>query len=301
MLHVATVHYRDPGWIDLQLNQLARHVSVPYAVWGSLEGIDGHHRSRFDATLDLRGSHAGKLNCLAAEICAGADAHDHLMFLDGDAFPVADPVPVYLRALRSTSLLAVQRIENLGDVQPHPSFAVTTVGTWRELHGDWSEGGTWTNSAGQEVTDVGGNLLAALQRAGRAWQPLRRSNRVDLHPVWFGVYGDVVYHHGAGFRAPVSRVDLCSADALATRWRHGDVVRGGLHRLWRRVLRGVSARRASKLSAYVYERIRADPAAVWELLYDAALPPGAEAAPRHHGPGADAVGAPTCRMRGPGP
>jgi hypothetical protein len=27
-----------------------------------------------------------------------------------------------------------------------------------------------------------------------------RSNRTNLDPVLFGVYGDTVYHHGAGFR-----------------------------------------------------------------------------------------------------
>jgi hypothetical protein len=27
-----------------------------------------------------------------------------------------------------------------------------------------------------------------------------RSNRVDLDPLFFGIYGDVIYHHGAGFR-----------------------------------------------------------------------------------------------------
>jgi len=40
------------------------------------------------------------------------------------------------------------------------------------------------------------------------WYPLLRSNGRNLHPIWFGIYGDIIYHHGAGFRAPVSRYDL---------------------------------------------------------------------------------------------
>lgn len=266
MLHIATVHYQTPQWIDVQLRQLATYVSAPYSVWASLEGIDSCHASKFDVTFNLQGSHPDKLNFLAAAICGRANPDDYLMFLDGDAFPVADPVPAYREALARSSLLAVQRPENLGDVQPHPCFAVTTVRTWRELHGDWSAGYTWTNSEGSQVTDVGGNLLAALEREGCTWQRLRRSNRLDLHPVWFGIYGDLVYHHGAGFRVPVSRVDLRPVRALASPWRHGDAVRNTLHRVHRCGLRGVSGRRAAKLSAQVSERIRADPATVWDLL-----------------------------------
>jgi hypothetical protein len=37
-----------------------------------------------------------------------------------------------------------------------------------------------------------------------------RTNRRNPHPLFFGVYGDVIYHHGAGFRLPISRVDLAS-------------------------------------------------------------------------------------------
>ncbi len=31
-----------------------------------------------------------------------------------------------------------------------------------------------------------------------------RSNTVDIDPLWFGIYGDAVYHHGAGSRPMVS-------------------------------------------------------------------------------------------------
>ncbi len=63
------------------------------------------------------------------------------------------------------------------------------------------------------VTDVGGNLLALLDSTGIKWYPLRRMNNVNLHAVFFGLYGDrthgsLVYHHGAGFREGLSRVDF---------------------------------------------------------------------------------------------
>jgi hypothetical protein len=47
---------------------------------------------------------------------------------------------------------------------------------------------------------VGGNLLRQLELTGTPWLPVLRSNRKNIDPVLFGVYGDTVYHHGAGFR-----------------------------------------------------------------------------------------------------
>ena len=104
--------------------------------------------------------------------------------------------------------MAVQRIENNGDIQPHPCFCVTTVGFWRRLQGDWKPGYTWKNAQGELVTDTGGNLLGQLDEAGIRWLPLHRSNRTDVHPLFFGVYHDLVYHHGAAFRDPYCRLEL---------------------------------------------------------------------------------------------
>ena len=84
------------------------------------------------------------------------------MFLDGDAFPIADPMALIEESLAKAPLVAVRRAENVGDPQPHPCFCVTRVGTWRTLPGDWSGGFTWRGHRGKLVTDVGGNLLRAL-------------------------------------------------------------------------------------------------------------------------------------------
>ena len=55
------------------------------------------------------------------------------MFLDGDAFTIADPMPLIAESLARAPLLAVRRDENVEEPQPHPCFCVTTVGTWRSL------------------------------------------------------------------------------------------------------------------------------------------------------------------------
>jgi hypothetical protein len=200
VLHIATVHYASPVWVEIQTRYLREHIHTPYQTWTSLQEIDASYASRFDHVVDQGGRHSDKLNHLAIEIQAQAADDDLLMFLDGDAFPIADPMPLIADALARAPLLAVRRDENAGDPQPHPSFCVTSVKAWRELGGDWSQGYRWVNAEGRRVSDVGANLLRKLQLTQTEWVPVLRSNRTDLDPLFFGIYGDVIYHHGAGFR-----------------------------------------------------------------------------------------------------
>jgi hypothetical protein len=200
VLYVATVHYKSPQWIEIQTRHLRENISVPYQVWTSLEGIDPAYGAHFDRVLDQWGSHAGKLNHLAMEISFEASKDDLIMFLDGDAFPIADPMPLIEEGLAKAPLVAVRRAENVDEPQPHPCFCVTTVGAWDELHGDWTSGPKWVGARGKRGGDVGGNLLRRLELSKTPWIQVLRTNHHDIDPLYFGVYGDVVYHHGAGFR-----------------------------------------------------------------------------------------------------
>ncbi|HME02587.1 MAG TPA: hypothetical protein VKG38_06090 [Solirubrobacteraceae bacterium] len=201
MLHIATAHYLSPRWIEIQTRYLREYIAAPFQTWASLEGIDPAYGVHFDRTVEQLGSHAGKLNHLAMEILEEASDDDLLMFLDGDAFPIADPMPFIADSLAKAPLIAVRRAENVNSPQPHPCFCVTTVRTWRSLPGDWSGGPTWPGGQGWNVTDVGSLLMRKLELAGLPWIEVLRSNRNNLDPLYFAVYGDLVYHHGAGFRA----------------------------------------------------------------------------------------------------
>jgi hypothetical protein len=215
VIHVLTVHYGSSRWIDIQLDYLARNLDRPYRVVADLEGIDPASGGRFDAVTDLSAQsggplrHEAKLNRIAALVGEEFPPEDVLMFLDGDAFPIA-PLGDFVEArLARFPLAAIRRDESLGDVQPHPSFCVTTVGFWQEIGGDWSRGPewTWTNAMGRQVEDVGGKLLWLLRERGIEWGSILRTNHHNLHPVLFGVYEDRVYHHGAGFRPVFERTD----------------------------------------------------------------------------------------------
>jgi hypothetical protein len=219
MIHVATVHFGSAMWIDIQLAYLHRNLTEPFRTVTSLEGVPGDHEGKFDMVVPAIGAHAAKLNLLAGEIAASAAPGDLIMFLDGDAFPIADPMPLVRHALETTTLVAVRRDENEGELQPHPSFCVVRVADWEALHGDWSPGHCWTTRSGRVLTDVGGNLLRCLERSGADWTPILRSNRIDFHPLFFGVYGDIVYHQGGGFRSGFSRADRVN---MPTPWAEGE-------------------------------------------------------------------------------
>jgi hypothetical protein len=259
VLHVATVHYRSPRWIEIQARYLREHVTVPFQTWTSLERIDPSYAAHFDRVFDQQGRHPGKLNHLALEIAHEAADDDLLMFLDGDAFPVADPMPLIEDGLSHAPLVAVRRAENVNDPQPHPCFCVTTVETWRTLPGDWSGGYCWQDDGGRHVTDVGANLLRALELNETPWVQVLRSNATTLDPLFFAVYGDVIYHHGAGFRAgEFSRAHLRHAPGPrpAPRLR---VMRPLVRRVnwWRqRSWARDTQRRYLNQSNAIYERIR---------------------------------------------
>ena len=204
MIHVRTVHFMDDRWIGPQLRFLKRNLPAEHQVWGCLNGIDPAWSDVFHATFDLEGKHADKLNELARIVAAsGAARDDLLLFIDGDAFPIA---PVGPELLGGTPLAAVRQDECNGDRQPHPCFCLTTVGFWTDIEGDWREGYRWEVETGGTMTDVGGNLLGILEGKGIEWRPLLRSNHIpEEDPMLFGIYADIVYHHGAGFRVPKSR------------------------------------------------------------------------------------------------
>lgn len=199
------MHFRNDIWIKPQLRHLHRFAPPETQVWASLDGIE--HGRGFDHETTLDGSHAEKLNELARMVSAVAAPEDHLLFLDGDAFPVAPLAPVLAAAER---LIAVRRLDPPVPV-PHPCFCLTTVGFWNDIGADWNQGSYYWQAVGRErvgeVTDVGAKLMVQLKELGVEWRPLVRLNTRDLHPPdAFGIYGNqafgpVVYHHGAGFRS----------------------------------------------------------------------------------------------------
>jgi len=217
VIHIGTVHYREERWIDIQLRYLARYTREPYRVYASLDGVDARHEAKFDHAFDHAFDGAPvtvperglvidqKLNLLAQEMTSRAGDDDLIVFMHGDTLPITDWVAPVRRMREGSRLAAVRRDENMEPI-PHWCFTVTTAGYWTEIGGDWGRGPTW-KALGEDVTDTGAALWDILERRGESWHPILRTNAVNLHPLWFAVYGGLVYHHGAGFRPPMSRLD----------------------------------------------------------------------------------------------
>jgi hypothetical protein len=120
---------------------------------------------------------------------------DYLVTLDTDSFPVrADWLDVLIAECESGAALAgVYRDEMAPTVDPfiHVSGLCVRPDDLRGLD----------VSFGKRVAhDVGQNITQAFLRRGREIAPLRRSNAVNAHFLLGGLYGDVIYHHGAGSR-----------------------------------------------------------------------------------------------------
>ncbi len=120
---------------------------------------------------------------------------DYIVTLDSDSFPAREG---WLDALVSecengAALAGVYRDEMAPAIRPfvHVSGLCARVADLRALDVSFSRG------MGQ---DVGQNITEAFVHAGRRVAPLKRSNKVNFHFLIGGLYGDVVYHHGAGSR-----------------------------------------------------------------------------------------------------
>lgn len=209
MIHIATVHYNTDKWINIQYSYLQKNIESEFRVYSFLVNISEHWSEKHYFSLhEPIEDHSAKLNILSNHILENLSGQDDfIMFLDGDAFPIV-PIDEYIRQnLKKYSLLAIQRLENLGDIQPHPSFCVTKADFWKRIEGEWSCGYRWVNAVGSKITDVGGNLLKTLIEKNINWLPMQRTNKINLHPLWFGIYDNIIYHHGSGFREGISRIE----------------------------------------------------------------------------------------------
>lgn len=247
MIHIATLHYRDESWIEPQLRYLERHTSEDYRVYACLDGIDRQHFTRFHHAEDRGDPIQLEFDYLAATISEEADPDDLLVFMHGDTFPIADWVGPIRSMLAERRLAGIRRDENLGEPHPHACFTATTPRLWNEIGADWSRGPMWTGTNGDEVSDLGATLWRELEDRGIDWTPILRTNTVDPHPLWFGVYGDIIYHHGAAFRKPMSRVDA----SLAAPKRH-------IYMPLRFIQLERAAWRSSRLSRELYKRLSED-------------------------------------------
>ena len=199
-----------PGapWLDICLRNvrdLTRYVDYHVYVWNNAVGEDTAPVAleaptctvvNADPNESLTHKHAEPLQRLYE--LARTGGAKYIVTLDTDAFPVREGWLVdLLSALDAGAVLAgVWHAESAIDPYVHPSCLATTT-DFLEAHGlrfDYLPIGT------PVLYDTASNLTRVALDAGLPVHRLLRSNRNNLHPVIGGVYGDTVYHHGAGSR-----------------------------------------------------------------------------------------------------
>lgn len=200
MIHIVTIHFNTPEWVETQVNYIHRHLGRDkkiYSAFTNVEALKYKKYFNFGCNLNIT-SHAQKLNILADEIIRIADDDDILIFMDSDAFPVSPCIEEVKNRVNKYQLTAITRYENLGDCFPHPSFCATTMGFWKWLKGDWGHEDIEIN--GRKRRDTGSKLYLQLKNAGIDWHRMKRTGQLWKHPIFFGIYNNEIYHHGAGSR-----------------------------------------------------------------------------------------------------
>jgi hypothetical protein len=209
---------REFPWIDLCLRQIERHSrgsSYEVMVWDNTrmpehkELIEAHPNVRrfepVDPQLDLR---QGKsLNRLAKKIRPGTE---FIITLDSDSFPIRDGWIENLtgRLTGDVELAGAWRDELL----PHKPAYVHPCGLALRHSMLLSLDVGFAVGSG---IDVAMNLNEAIHARGGRDSRLWRSNKLNVHFMMGAVYGDLIYHQGAGSRAPKFGLKLDGADREA--------------------------------------------------------------------------------------
>jgi len=211
MINIATIHHETPKFMKIQKEYLEKTTSSEFRVYCGTSHLTPtvDHYKFVDFSDYISDQHWERLDCLASTICEEAADEDLLVFMDSDAFPIIDWVDRVNSVLEDYPIVAIVRRENPEKLlaeedlnYPHPCFCVTTVGFWKEHQLSWKlDPPTGAQSAGVV-------LHRKLRDLNIDWGALIRSNAINIHPLYFGIYGGVIYHHGAGNREVYDSIDI---------------------------------------------------------------------------------------------
>ncbi len=212
--------------LELQLARLRRHTLGPLAIHMVARRVPDDLRAWLAGQPDVhlldppapsdRGSreHAAYLDALL-EAARATDA-THFASFDLDSFPIVDDWLGRIIGMlpAGAGVAAVLRRENGDTCLPHPSGTLMTrefVDAHEVSFSPDSDGTPefrrFLRESGQRA-DTGIRLAKTLWTGREPWARLLRTNAVDVHPVIAGIYGDCIFHLGAGSRVALFRADL---------------------------------------------------------------------------------------------
>jgi CRISPR/Cas system-associated protein endoribonuclease Cas2 len=224
MIYIITIHHETDKFIDLQEKYYTKYTHVPYKIYAGL--CDANNEHYFNAKKEgqyenfhfvdlnaVENQHWFRMNYLVQQMVANETSFnddDLLIFTDGDAFPIWEWSDLIANELEKekVEVVAINRQENPEPAlaenfkpYPHPCFFATKFKFWT------SNGLAWSLHP-PEIQTAGPVLKLWLESQGLRWVSMLRTNVYDLHPLYFGVYGGMIYHHGAGNREVYDSIDI---------------------------------------------------------------------------------------------
>ena len=219
MIHIFSLHFKDDKWADIQLRSIKHYVKVPYktyAVYSHMsKDIYDKRKTQYDYFLNKEeGLHVHKggnyhLTDGHRDIIPLIKKHsqpgDIFLRLDSDAFIIDDIDDKFIDLVNKHKFIAVHEPQHEWDINhktPHPSLwafptdflntnlskAMSTLN--EDKHSNW-----W------------GGVVKWIEQNNINWYSLERSNKISLHPLYYAIYGNLVYHHWAGSRNMITRPD----------------------------------------------------------------------------------------------
>ena len=219
MVHFFSLHFKDDKWADIQLNSIKKHIKVPYktyAVYSHMsKDVYDKRRTQYDYFLDkeegihvhkngkyhLTDGHRHILPLIKENIKPG----DIFLRLDSDAFLINDIDENFINLVNEKEFIAVHEPQHEWDLDyktPHPSLWAFPTDF---LNTDLSNAMSTLQEDGH--SNWWGGVVNWLQKNNIEWHSLERSNKVNLHPLYYAIYDDIVYHHWAGSRNMITRPD----------------------------------------------------------------------------------------------
>jgi hypothetical protein len=224
MIYFITIHHETGKFFNLQAKYIRTFTTKEYKIYCGMSGITTvdaqQHNIEFHNIInltDVKNQHWFRMNYLfnALQQHESLQPDDLVIFIDGDAFPIDSWEQKISSYLQAYPIAAIQRRENpeplLREEQkryPHPCFFATTVKFWVENKLEWRL------DPFQGAHTAGVLIKMWLDEQKLESRPLLRTNAFNIHPLYFGIYDDIIYHHGAGNRIVYDSVDIWTRKGL---------------------------------------------------------------------------------------
>ncbi len=238
MLYILTLHLGDK-WIDIQKRQIERFVTKPYKVFARLgdhpedgEGwkyecddkgakvtgskytdttiIYDKHKDKFDGAIPGAQHWVHSMGKLIDYLVMNQELKptDQILLLDSDAFPIAPISDFLTERLKEYPFISAQEPMHEWDRDPlyyipHPMFMMFEAK--HILEDNLTE---YLREFIQDKNDNWwGGVIQWLSERKHKYYALTRTNKVNLHPLYFAIYDNLIYHHWAGSRNMITRPD----------------------------------------------------------------------------------------------